>query len=113
MTEKRIREVFIDSEGKLRVYPHDCSYDFIYRSVCGVHWNSEGHFLYSPAPQEMSYPDWFSQIICAVDSEYGDILRLSVDTTWGDLRGLKKEDFELAQKQAEQVRPANPRNAGG
>ena len=95
MKEDGISDISIDDEGKLRVYPASSAYDYIYRSAAEVHWNKEGKYLYSPRPREWDYSTWFAQIINAVKSEYGVLLKMNESTEWKNIPGRTKEKIIL------------------
>ena len=85
MTEDIISEISIDNEARLRVYPSTSTYDYIYRAACEVNWDKEGKFLYSPKPREWTYFNWFTQIVAAVKSEYGNLLIITNNTVWSKI----------------------------
>jgi hypothetical protein len=91
-----IKEVKIDDQGRLCVYPAKKSFEFIWRCAAEVNWDPSGKFLYSPKPREWSYADWFDNIILCVKYEYGCLLQLVQDTVWtnvsADLKAVIQAD---------------------
>jgi hypothetical protein len=85
-----IKEVSIDSSGRLFVQPKSCSFPQIYREAMEVHWDPAVKALYSPIPREWSYPRWFQQIAAAA-KEQSCILVLSADTHWRNVPAEVKE----------------------
>lgn len=82
MTTILLAKVEIDDKGKMRLYPVQKVYDYIYRAAAGVDWDKEGRFLHAREPGEWTYPVYFKQIVSAVASEYGDVLKTGPDTEW-------------------------------
>jgi hypothetical protein len=74
--------VEIDDNGRMRLYPVQEEYDFIYRAAAGVDWSKEGGFLYFREPNKLPYSMCFKQIVSAVSSEYGDVLEVEPATKW-------------------------------
>ncbi len=78
----KIKEVKIDDEGRLRIYPETERFTLIYRTATEAHWDDEGLFLYSPNPREWSYLDWFEHIIRIARDETYCKLILTENTQW-------------------------------
>ncbi|WP_431311605.1 hypothetical protein [Pedobacter albus] len=57
MQVENILEIGIDKLERLYIKPEKLSFVLIYRSATEVHWDSNGHFLYSPKPREWTYLD--------------------------------------------------------
>lgn len=72
-----VKEIKIDEQGRLCLYPATKSFAMIYREAAEVHWDASGKFLYSPKPREWSYADWYKHIITVVGG-----LRLTPATIW-------------------------------
>lgn len=79
-----ISEIGIDGNGRLYVTPSTIQFPFIYREAMQVQWNAKSNRLYSPAPHQWSYLQWFEQIIRAA-SEQGCQLLITNDTTWKNI----------------------------
>lgn len=65
--------------------PQTEQFEFIYRDASGVSWDDNGRFLYAPKPKEMTYLDWFRQIILATKGEYGCELKVTSETNWTNI----------------------------
>lgn len=92
MKSVALSKVEIDAKGRLRLYPQDASYEFIYRAAAGVHWEKAGSFLHAGEPRDWTYPIQFGQAVAAVASEYGDSLEVGPDTEWVNVpAGLRSE----------------------
>jgi len=92
MRTDNIKEIQIDSVGRLLVFPEKEKFSLIWRSAAEVHWDSNGLFLYSPKPREWSYFNWYARIVGTVKSEYEVILLPTKDTLWVDISDdLKKQ----------------------
>ncbi len=85
MTSDQIIEIGIDDKERLFVKPQSEQFEFIYRDASGVSWDNKGRFLYSPKPTEMTYFDWFRQIILATKGEYGCELKVTSETNWTNI----------------------------
>jgi len=94
MKQELIKEIRIDSAGRLCVKPVSEQFPYIYRTAMEVHWDESQNFLYSPKPREFSYGKWFVQIINAVRSEYGYNLCLSGETEWINVSAEIKEEIK-------------------
>ena len=79
-TVEKIEKIFIDSKGLLCVKPEKQSFDLIYRSAMGVHWECEGNYLVHSISTEWSTAQWYKQILDAVKAEYG-VMLLATDKT--------------------------------
>lgn len=85
MQRDSIKEIAIDSAGRLCVFPAAVQFPFIYRAAAEVSWSPDGHFLYSPKPKEWSYFDWFTQIVAVTQGEYGCQLSTTPGTVWRNI----------------------------
>ena len=96
-----IAEVYIDEHRKLCVRPeppHDFTH--VYRAAMEVHWDRERGCLYSPAPREWTYIQWYEQIVAAVLDEYGVQLIVTKCTSF---RSLPPEVQHRVQQDIEQA----------
>jgi hypothetical protein len=95
-----IKEIRIDTVGRLLVFPEKEQFPFIWRSATEVHWDDKGLFLYSPKPREWPYFNWYTQIVSAVKSEYGVELLPKKDTIWSDISDdLKNQILTFSRPQ--------------
>jgi len=85
MTTDKIIEIGIDEKERLFVKPQGENFEFIYRDASGVSWDNIERFLYSPKPKELTYFDWFRQILLATKGEYGCELKLTSETKWTNI----------------------------
>lgn len=86
MKKDEIKEISIDSTGRLCIVPLKEKFPYIYRSATEVHWDDKGGFLYAPSNLNgVSHSDWFKQIVSAVKSEYGCLLYISKNTMWTNI----------------------------
>lgn len=81
MDRDSIRELGIDSEGRLYLVPESRKFPYIYREAMEVHWDSELGRLYGAKPRKWNYQQWYTQILSAA-KEQSCILFLSENTTW-------------------------------
>ena len=88
-----IKEISIDSAGRLLIYPSTHSFPYIYREAMEVHWESAVKALHSPVPREWSYPRWFQQISAAA-KEQGCTLVLSESTHWHNVPAEVKASIQ-------------------
>lgn len=95
MDSDEIKEVSIDSQGRLFVYPGTKTFPYIYREALEVAWDSSAKALHSPIPREWSYSRWFQQIVSA-SKEQGTALVLSVNTYWRNVPSDVKEQIQAA-----------------
>jgi hypothetical protein len=77
-----ISEVWVDDAGRLHLKPASKTFPLIYRAAMEVHWDEPSQSLFSPAPREWTYVNWFDQIVAAVKDEYGINLLLTPSTAW-------------------------------
>ncbi len=68
--------------GILNVYPKDREYPSIYRSAMAVYWNDEDKYIYHLEGQNWTIEQWYTQILKAVSTEYGNRLLITPDTEW-------------------------------
>jgi len=80
MRDEAISEIGIDGEGRLYVRPESSTFEHIYRTASGVHWNCERAYLFSPIPREWTQRKWFDQIVAQIADEYRIRLRITPDT---------------------------------
>ena len=60
MMDILIEKITVDRDGILCVIPKiNFSFDKIYRSAMGVHWNEEKHYLYHNPPKEWDALRWY------------------------------------------------------
>jgi len=69
-----IEKISRNKDGILCVTPRDYTFDAIYRSAMGVHWNQHEGFLYHNPSVEWDILRWYRQIVSAVENEYGGLL---------------------------------------
>tara|TARA_R110002051_G_scaffold153090_1_gene225649 strand:- start:761 stop:1096 length:336 start_codon:yes stop_codon:yes gene_type:complete len=82
VTDIAIDQVEIDHQGRLCVTPASNDFEMVYREAMGVYWDRNQRFLFSPIPHEMTYPQWYKQIVLAVIYQYGVRLNLTDQTRW-------------------------------
>jgi hypothetical protein len=85
MTSDKIIEIGIDDKGRIFVKPLTEQFEFIYRDASVINWDNEERFLYSPKPIELTYFDWFRQILFAAKGEYGCELIVTSETKWTNI----------------------------
>ena len=76
-----IQKVGIDESSRLIVRPASRKFPYIYREAMEVHWCEKGCFLYSPAPKDWSYLDWYKQIIKSAELQSVH-LHINDETVW-------------------------------
>lgn len=91
----QIKEVYIDSSGRLFVQPQSKAFPYIYREAMEVSWDSSAQALHGPVPREWSYSQWFLQILSAA-KEQGCVLALSANKHWRNIPALVKEEIQAA-----------------
>lgn len=92
-----IEKIAIDKKGILSITPKRDGFCMIYRSAMGVYWNNDENFLYfnSPVKQEKDILKAYTQIISAVKSEYGKVLKVSLNTSYENIsENVKKQIYE-------------------
>jgi len=92
-----IEEIQINEEGNLLVKPVENPskmFRFIYRAEMEVDWNEDLERFTCPEPREWSYFDWYKQVIYAVVSEMGIILKTSNETNWRNISNELKSQIE-------------------
>jgi Integron Cassette Protein Hfx_Cass5 len=99
MVIEDIVEVRIDAEGKLVVRPQVSSFPFIYRAAMEVGWDPDNRTLFSPGPRELSYLQWFRQIVAAALDEYGVRLVITPQTAWADAPDALRAEIEAERNQ--------------
>jgi len=80
-----IVHIEIDNQGRLCVKPASGDFEMVYRQAMEVYWDRNQKFLFSPTPKEMTYPQWFTQIVLAIFYEYGVKLRVTQQTQWANV----------------------------
>ena len=96
-----IDEVEIDGSARLLVRPKLAPsehYEYIYRTASGVRWSRDARALVPYEIKGMSPAWWFSQIVAAVESEYGQLLELKVETKWTNVSESDRLEIEAASK---------------
>ena len=73
MEKVPIKKVAVLPDGRLAVYPERVSdwYEYIYREASGVYWNKEKGCFQSTIPRELSYRQWYRQIVTTVRKGLG------------------------------------------
>jgi hypothetical protein len=92
-----IEKIAIDKKGILSVTPEIDSFCMIYRSATGVYWNKDEKYLYfhSPVKEEKEVLKAYTQIMEAVKSEYGKVLKVSLNTSYENIsENIKKQIYE-------------------
>ncbi|WP_414692250.1 hypothetical protein [Pedobacter sp. CFBP9032] len=91
-----IIEICIDSQERLCIKPSTARLVLIYRTATEVHWDANGHFLFSPKPREWTYLDWYIHINEVVSNECHYKLVLSDETIWTNIpEKLKRQIIEV------------------
>ena len=85
MLTDRIEALGIDDNGSLWLKPCHARFPHIYRAAAGIAWDEEQQRLYSPAPREWSYFDWFKRIHQAVIQEYDTDLFVDEESSWSNI----------------------------
>lgn len=99
MEINEIKEVSLDSAGRIFVFPQSASFPYIYREAMEVTWDSAAKALHSPVPREWSYSRWFQQIVAAA-KEQGCSLVLTENTHWHNVPAEVKEEIQAVAKSA-------------
>ena len=94
MNKDQISRIWIDNLNRLCIEPQTATFEQIYRSAMGVHWNAPEHFLYPKSVGSWSPIEWFRQIIFAVKSEYGYQLHITEKTKWENIDAQLKQSIE-------------------
>ena len=92
-----IDEVEIDESVGILVRPQIApakDYEHIYRTASGVRWQRERRALVPYQVKGMSHAWWFSQIVAAVQSEYGQLLELGPNTRWTNVPERTQREIE-------------------
>ncbi|MEZ5003963.1 MAG: hypothetical protein R2730_13120 [Chitinophagales bacterium] len=93
MTKDKILEVVIDDNNRLIVKPEKERFTFIYRTASEVHWDDNGHYLYSPKPREWTYVNWFRHIMGVIEMECNCKLFLTKETKWTNISESIKQEI--------------------
>jgi len=93
-----IEKIRLDNNQIIHAKPINRSYDMIYRSAMGVHWDEKERCLFHTDPKEWSVLRWYKQIVLAVKNEYGDTLDVCPSTIFEDIdfdtkESIKSRDF--------------------
>ena len=83
-----ITRVFRHSDGGVRVEVHSThwtTFEYIYRDGSSVRWDEASASFYVIPSARLSPADSFRQILKAVQSEYGEILKLAESTQFDGL----------------------------
>lgn len=94
LERERIREIAIDGSGRLLVRPAKTTFEAIFRTASGVHWDAASASLQAPKPDEWSYPRWFEQISSAAADEYDVRLEVAPDTLWSNVPDAVRHEIE-------------------
>jgi hypothetical protein len=62
MTTDNIFEIGIDNRERLFIKPEKARFTLVYRTATEIHWDNNGHFLYSPRPRVWTYFDWLKKL---------------------------------------------------
>ena len=84
-TQEYIEKVFLNEGGVICIKPQKRSFDMIYRSAMGVHWNEDGKYLSHTSPHDRTCLQWYEQIVNAVKGEYGIVLKTTPNTIYEGL----------------------------
>jgi hypothetical protein len=93
-----IKAIEEDANGRLLVIPsgdHGSHYEYIYRAGNGLRWDSSRGAVVAYEPVRWSHRELLPHIIKTVESEYGDTLIATDETSWKNLR--KDVEQELSQ----------------
>jgi uncharacterized protein YllA (UPF0747 family) len=96
MKNEAIAEIGIDAERQLYVRPTAATFPHIYRAGVQIHWDDKRAALITPAPQNVSYSDWFARLILAVFDEYDTLLVLKPETVFTDIPNAVRDDIKRA-----------------
>lgn len=78
-----IKKIEIIGGNTLLIKPDGESFEMIYRSATGVHWDTESECLSFAFPYNMcDYVQAFMHIVEAVQIEYGKFLKINVNTAF-------------------------------
>ena len=97
MDHIEIEDIQINEEGNLLVKPVENPskmFRFVYRAAMEVDWNEDLECFSCPKPREWSYFDWYKQVISAVVSEMGILLKISNKTAWRNISNELKSQIE-------------------
>lgn len=98
MESDNIVKVEIDKEGKLHIKPETVKFPMIYRTATEVHWDISNQTLFSPAPRDWTYLEWFSHIIEVVREECFYRLSLTDKTEWVNVPMAIIEQFKRIEE---------------
>jgi hypothetical protein len=100
MTADEIVEIEIADDGRLLVRPRLSDlgslhlFEFIYRAGMGVGWEAANRTFVAPKPRELSYAQWFRQIVDAAAGECGVQLQITSRTTWTNVPEILRAEIE-------------------
>lgn len=95
MKSEQILKIWIDNSNRLCIEPKTVTFELIYRSAMGVHWNASERFLHPSSVGSWPPIDWFRQIISAVKNEYGYQLIITKKTKWENIDEALKQSIEI------------------
>ena len=75
--------------------PASLKFPYMYREAMEVHWDEQGHYLYSPKPTKWTYLDWYKQIQAAAKEQSGNLL-ITKETAWVNIS--KELKLEILQE---------------
>ena len=82
MVDEYIEKIIVNQNGTLSIQPKGRSFDMIYRSAMGVDWDAKELCLTHNPSEDWNAFLWYLQILDAVKSEYGVVLKLSPETSF-------------------------------
>ncbi len=97
MLTDKIKAIEIDSTGRLCITPVREEFFGIWLLGKEVHWDEKDRFLYTPAPREWTYLDWYNHILNVVE-EFNRALVLTDDTEWINVPLSLKNEICISQK---------------
>jgi len=77
-----INSIFLNEKGVLCVKPKGISFNMIYRSATGVHWDNKEKCLIHNPSANWDHMQWFKQMVSAVKEEYGVTLVVTGKTSF-------------------------------
>ncbi|MDR3264116.1 MAG: hypothetical protein LBT30_07400 [Clostridiales bacterium] len=90
-----IEKISLDKNGILSIAPKNGSFEFIYRSATGVRWNENKRCLFHKLSVDDVSVLWlYKEILSAIKSEYGVILKISPETIFENLNSSNITDIK-------------------
>jgi hypothetical protein len=89
-----VEKVSINENGILYIKPKNYSFDMIYRSAMGIHWDEKICCLYHNSPQKWDSLQWYKHMILAVKSEYDKDLKIYPGTVYDNVDDVLKTAIE-------------------